>query len=326
MKKIFSVSVLICSFLLVSVSFAQDGLIPGFKLEANDLELHRLALPSTPFNKVGRKFAILGFESGSFEAWAYPLKLFRNFDLSFFIGSSTRPIHGKDIVRYISVTPEATTLTYTYQSFTVRAIYLTPINESGALILLDVDSMEPLTIVCGFLPVLQPMWPAGIGGQYAYWDNKLKAYIISESTGKNHGLVGSPAASGISYTPAHMLSDVPNEFRIEVRDPKFVAGKYIPIIIAGGKGKMDDVKEVYQRLSRDLETYYRKTAKYYRNLRLRTLQIETPNRELNLAFEWAKVTFDNLLVDNPVLGKGLVAGLGASGTSGRPGFGWFFGG
>lgn len=326
MKKIFFVSVLICSFLLVSVSFAQDGLIPGFKLKANDLELHRLAQPSTPFNKVGRKFAILGFESGSFEAWAYPLKLFRNFKFSFFVGSSTRPIHGKDIVSYISVTPEATTLTYTYQSFTVRAIYLTPINESGALILLDVDSMEPLTIVCGFLPVLQPMWPAGIGGQYAYWDNKLKAYIISESTGKNHGLVGSPAASGISYTPAHMLSDVPNEFRIKVRDPEFVAGKYIPIIIAGGKGKRDDVKEVYQRLSRDPETYYNRTAEHYHNLRLRTLQIQTPNRELNLAFEWAKVTFDNLLVDNPGLGKGLVAGLGASGTSGRPGFGWFFGG
>jgi len=31
-------------------------------------------------------------------------------------------------------------------------------------------------------------------------------------------------------------------------------------------------------------------------------------------------------VDNPLLGKGMVAGLGASGSSGRPGFGWFFGG
>ncbi|RKY56594.1 MAG: hypothetical protein DRP89_01080 [Candidatus Neomarinimicrobiota bacterium] len=314
------------NFLLLSWSLAQDGSIPAFKLGANDLELHRLAQSSTPFNKAGRKFAILGFESGSFEAWAYPLKLIRNFEFSFLVGSSTRLIHGKDIVRYISVTPEATILTYTYQSFTVRAIYITPFDERGALILLDVDSTEPLTIICGFLPILQPMWPAGIGGQYAYWDNKLKAYIISEPTGNNHGFVGSSAASGVSYTPAHMLSDAPNEFKIELKNPETVKYKYIPIILTGGKGKRDDVKKVYHRLSCDPETYYRKTAEHYRNLRLRTLRVETPNRELNLAFEWAKITFDNLVVDNPDLGKGLVAGLGASGTSGRPGFGWFFGG
>jgi glycogen debranching enzyme len=34
---------------------------------------------------------------------------------------------------------------------------------------------------------------------------------------------------------------------------------------------------------------------------------------------------DTLFVNNPDLGKGLVAGLGPSGTGGRPGFGWFFG-
>jgi glycogen debranching enzyme len=54
--------------------------------------------------------------------------------------------------------------------------------------------------------------------------------------------------------------------------------------------------------------------------------IITPEPEINLAYEWAKVAFDQLVVDNPDLGEGLVAGLGASGSSGRPGFGWFFGG
>ena len=58
-----------------------------FELEANDLLLHRTARPGTPFDKVGRRFAILGDESGSFEAWAYPLKLIRGFTFSFFIAS-----------------------------------------------------------------------------------------------------------------------------------------------------------------------------------------------------------------------------------------------
>jgi glycogen debranching enzyme len=309
-----------------SIIRAGDGLVPRFPLEACDIQLDRLAQPNTPFDKVGRKFAIFGVESGSFEAWSYPLKLFRKFDFSFLLGTSTQPIEAKDIARFISVTPAATTLTYAYQSFTVKAIYITGIEEPGAVILLEVDTTEPLTIICSFIPVLQPMWPAGIGGQYAYWDDNAKAYLISEPTRKNHTFVGSPAGEGISYTPAHMLSDVPNQFKIAVEKPETVRGKYIPIVMAGGKGKREDIRKVYERLAADPENLYRAAAEHYSNLRHKTLQVKTPNKKLDLAFEWAKVAYDNLIVDNPDLGKGLVAGLGPSGTGGRPGFGWFFGG
>jgi hypothetical protein len=301
-----------------TILHAQDGLILAFNLKPNDLTLHRTARPGNPFDKAGRKFAILGDESGSFEAWAYPLKLIRNFTFSFFLGSSTRPIPASDIVRYIDVSPEATTLTYTYQSFTVKATYITPVNEPGAIILLEIDSTEPLSIVCSFLPVLQPMWPAGLGGQYAFWDNNLNAYIISEPTGKNHGIIGSPAASGLSFTPAHMLSDAESEFKITIPNPETVKDKYIPVYLAGGQGKHADILKVYKKLQNNPADLYKKNQE--------TLQIKTPDKQLNLAFEWAKVAFDNLIVDNPLLGKGLVAGLGASGSSGRPGFGWFFGG
>jgi glycogen debranching enzyme len=326
MKKNTYVSAFIGIFLGFSPLNAQEGTIPAFELKFNPLTLARLARPGTPFDKVGRKFAVLADESGSFEAWAYPLKIFRNFMFSFIVGSSTRPIQGKDIVRYITVSPEATTLTFTYQSFTVTATFITPVTEPGGIILLQVDSTVPLTIICGFLPVLQPMWPAGLGGQFAYWDAKQKAYIISESRGQNHGFIGSPAAQGLSYTPAHMLSDVPNEFKIEISDPDLVREKFIPIYMAGGKGPRENVQKVYQRLQSDPEKYYRKNLAHYKNLRENTLRVKTPNKKLDLAFEWAKVAYDNLLVENPDLGKGLVAGLGASGTSSRPGFGWFFGG
>jgi hypothetical protein len=289
------------------------------------MTLERLAQPQTYFDKLGRKFAVLGFESGTFEAWAYPLKLVRNFELSFLIKNSTRPIAAKDIVRYVTVTPAATILTYTYQSFSVKAIFVAAIEDAGAVILLDVDSTESLTILAGFLPVLQPMWPAGIGGQYAYWDAELKAYLISEPTKKNNGYVGSPAARGISYTPAHMLSDTPNEFTVAIEKPEEIRGKFIPIILAGGKGKREDVRKVYERLASDPQAVYISALEHYKKLRQETLQARTPDKKLNLAFEWAKVAYDNLQVDNPDLGKGLVAGLGPSGTSGRPGFGWFFG-
>ncbi len=326
-------SLLIC-FVSTTTVFSQEkvdtksmpGIIPAFPIEQSRMSIRQLAQQFTPFDKVGRKFAILGYESGSFEAWAYPLKILRNFEFSFFLQNSTRPIKAADIVRYIDVSPAATTITYVYQSFTVRAIYITPVYEPGAIILLSVHSVVPLKIVCGFLPVLQPMWPAGIGGQYAYWDDNLKAYVISEPTGENNGIVGSPAATGISYTPAHMLSDYPNQFTIEIKDPESVKGQYIPIYLAGGKGKWKSVKAVYDSLSSNPKSFYEENVKHYDALEENTLQIETPNREVNLAFKWAKVAYDNLVVNNPDLGEGLVAGLGMSGTSGRPGFGWFFGG
>jgi len=312
---------------LISSSLtAGTALIPRFALEPSDLALSRPAQPGTYFDKAGPRFAIFGYESGSFEAWAYPLKLFRNCELSFFIGSSTQPILGKDIVRYIDVTPASTTLTYVFQTFTVRATYVTSVSAPGAVILLAVDATEPLTIVCSFLPVLQPMWPAGIGGQYAYWDDVVKAYLLSEPTRKNHGYLGSPAASGISYTPAHMLSDTPNQFKIVIEKPGEVRHSYIPIVMAGGRGKRDDVKAVYQKLVDNPEAVYREAVEHYRKLQEGTVSVTTPLPEFNLAFEWAKVAYDNLFVDNPDLGSGMVAGIGTSGTGGRPGFGWFFGG
>lgn len=312
--------------LLASGLSAQTGMIPRFALEPSDLTLSRPAQPGTYFDKAGRKFAILGYESGSFEAWAYPLKLFRNCELAFYIGSSTQPIFGKDIVRYIDVTPAATTLTFVFQTFTVRATYVTSVAEPGAVILLAVDATEPITIVCSFLPVLQPMWPAGIGGQYAYWDDTVKAYLLSEPTRKNHGYLGSPAASGISYTPAHMLSDTPNQFKIVIEKPAEAKSSYIPVVMAGGRGARDDVKRVYQRLAADPQAVYRAAVDHYRRLREGTVRVATPVPDFNLAFEWAKVAYDNLFVDNPDLGLGMVAGIGTSGTGGRPGFGWFFGG
>ncbi len=301
------------------------GAVPRFRMEPTDINLARSARPFTPFDKVGRRFALIGSESGTFEAWAWPLKILRGFDLSFLLGTSTTPVRGQDIVRSVSVDPAVTTLTFTFQSFTVKAHYVAAVDDPGAVILLEIDAAEPLTVVCSFIPVLQPMWPAGIGGQYASWDDEAKAYVISEPTRKNHGMVGSPAAAGISYTPAHMLSDSPNQFKIVIADPEAAAGVFIPVVVAGGKGRRDDVRAAYRKLAAEPEACYLRTADHYRLLRESTIRLSTPDRRLDLAFEWAKVSLDSLFADNPDLGLGLVAGLGPSGAGGRPGFGWFFG-
>lgn len=321
-----SVVVSIAMAMAAPAAGPQEGTVPAFAFEPCAIRLSRPARPGTYFDKVGRKFAVLGSEDGAFEAWAWPLKLFRDFRFSFLLGSSTVPVEGRDVACLIDVTPARTTVTFVHQAFTVRAHYVAAIDERGAVILLEVDASEPLSIVAGFLPALQLMWPAGLGGQYAAWDDALKAYVISESTQKNHGLIGSPAAKGISYTPAHMLSDVPNQFKIAVDEPESVKGRYIPIVMAGGKGSRDAVVAVYRKLATNPESICRAAERHYADLLASTLRVRTPDPDLDLAFAWAKIGYDNLVVDNPDLGRGLVAGFGPSGTGGRPGFGWFFGG
>ena len=325
--------VFICFF---TVSFAQikvkETTIPSFEIKQNDLELTRLAQPYQYFDKIGPRAGLMGYESGTFEMWVWPWKPLRNFELQFLLGTTTQPILGKDIVRTISVTPEVTTLTYTYESFTVKENILIPRDEPGAILLLDVHTTTPLAIIPGFIPVMQPMWPAGIGGQFSYWEDEMHGYVISEAQWRAVVFCGSPAGQQMAAPPAHMFGDNPLQFKIEVK-PGETDGKFIPIIITGAvpnstdwKMKMDSVKAIYTRLWQNAEKYYRENYDYYRNLRSSTMQIETPDKEINLAYEWGKVALDNLMIKNPRLGYGMVAGIGLSGGGARPGFAWYFGG
>ncbi len=319
-------SLLVIVFFLSLTVSAQSLLINKFPIKENDLTLTRAAQPNQYMDKIGSKAALLGTESGSFEMWIWPWKVLRNFELQFFVGTTTQPILAKDILRDIWVTPEATTITYVYESFTVKQIFLVPHNEQAAIILLEVNTTTPLTIVPGFIPVMQPQWPAGIGGQYSYWDNDAKAYVISESQRRAVFLCGSPIAIQMAAPPAHMFADNPIQFKIELK-PGEAKDKYIPIVIAGGVGiKRDSVNTLFKQYCKNAGKYYNNNYEYYKNLRQSTIQIVTPNEKLNKAFEFGKAALDNLMVTNPTLGRGLVAGYGLSGGGGRPGFAWYFGG
>ncbi len=325
MKQFKNITIL---YLLVTLTtIAQpSGLIPKFDLKPNNITLTRTAQPNQYMDKIGRKAALMGFENGSFEMWIWPWKVLRNFDIQFFVGTTTQPILSKDIVRDISVTPEATTITFVYESFTVKEIIFVTHDEQGAIILLDVHTNVPLTIVSGFIPVMQPQWPAGIGGQYSFWNDDEKAYVISESQRRAAFVCGSPAGEKMMTPPAHMFADSQIQFRISIQSGE-TENNFIPIVIAGGQGiSRDSVYSLYKNLYTNPQKYYEENYNFYQNLSSSTIKVNTPDEKLNLAFEWGKAALNNLMVENPNLGKGLVAGYGLSGGGGRPGFAWYFGG
>ena len=88
----------------------------------------------------------------------------------------------------------------------------------------------------------------------------------------------------------------------------------------------DTVFAVYDRLITNAASLYRAKRSWADSVLASTASVETPDPELNLALEWAKINLEEQRVCNPDLGCGFVAGWGLSGNGTRPGFGWFFGG
>ncbi|HEX8338807.1 MAG TPA: hypothetical protein VF621_18960, partial [Pyrinomonadaceae bacterium] len=232
---------------------------------------------------------------------------------------------GSDTAALIDVRPEATTITYSHAAFTVRQTVFAPLDEAGVCMLLDVDSALSVTVTARFRPRLKLMWPAGMMTGSLSWDEKQRAYFVYEETGRYAGMVGSPAARDVSVMPyQEEPRDVPAEFRMEVPASE-LKSNFIPVVIAGSVKGRDDARATYARLLGSARALYEKNVEHYRRLLAETTEVTTPDARVNEAFAWAKVGTDKGFVENPLLGRGLVAGFRTAGESERPGFAWFFG-
>lgn len=304
---------------------AQAPAVPRFSIEPSPLQIAGAARPGRYIGAAGRASAILGDEDGRFEAWSWPVKLLHDFRLSFKIPEYTDPIPGSAVARRTIVRPELTTVVYSHATFTVKEHLLVPLHEPGAIVLLEASSVTPLEIIASFQADLDLMWPAGLGGQYAFWDAGNHRFLLSESRQTYNALVGSPWATEGSSHPAHAAPDAPSVFHIPV-DTARARQEFIPIVLVGGALSRDSAEALYARLLAGATAYYRKRREHADSLREEMTSIRTPDPTLDGALEWAKVNLDDALVCNPDLGCGLVAGYGHSGRGRRPGFAWFFGG
>jgi glycogen debranching enzyme len=318
---VFCQAVILSSF--VGAQTAPE-LVEKFTIKKSGLELERRTQLGSFFDVVGRRSAVFGYENRSFEAWVYPLKIIDDFSLSFRLQGYPLDIHGPDVSVAINVRPEATTFTYSHAAFTVRQTIFAPIDEPGIVMLLDVDSVLPMTITGSFRPKLRLMWPAGLMTAYLGWDDSAHVYTIGEETNRFVGLIGSPVARDVSVMPyQEEPRDVPVRFVIDV-SPETAKSRFIPIIIAGSVEGRSKAKATYDKLLGSAQSLYENNVNYYSRLH-ESATVETPDERLNTAFAWAKVGVDKGIATNPFLGTGLVAGFRTSGDSERPGFAWFFG-
>lgn len=302
-----------------------DGLIPRFELPRSGLQLTRRTRPGEFFDVVGRRSAVFGYENRAAEAWVYPLKIFDDFRLSFQLEGYPLEIDGPEIAKSIIVRPEATVFTYAHAAFTVRQIVFAPIEEPAIVMLLDVETTLPMTVTASFRPRLRLMWPAGSMTAYLSWDERERLYYLTEETNCLVGIIGAPLAEDISVMPyQEEPRDLPNRFRMRIL-PDQARRFFVPIVVVGSTEGREFARATYRRVLGSIGPLYAKNVEHYARLQRDTLEVDTPDEDLNAAFVWAKVGIDKGIAENPLLGTGLVAGFRTSGESERPGFAWYFG-
>ena len=219
--------------------------------------------------------------------------------------------------------PESTTIVYTGDTFSVRETLFVPVHEAGAIISFEVETAEPLEIEAIFVRDFQLEWPAAIGGVAEDWDPNLRAFLFADESEKFHAMVGSPSGVKASeeystnYFSSHEDSILLGATK-KGNDTKF-------IVIAGGVEARAPLANLYHHLANDYAQLLQDSAAYYRDYLDRTISLRLPDSQLETAYDWARVSMLQGLVQNPFLGEGLVAGFNTSGDNDRPGFAWFFG-
>ncbi len=270
---------------------------------------------------VGTRAGLFGDEAGRFEGWVYPLKIFRDLHLTFHVEGRALP--AESLARTLTVHPESASILYAGDSFRVRETLEVPVHEAGAVILLEVETEQPLEIEVGFTGDFQLEWPAALGGTYINWDPKDRAFVLGEETRKYAAFIGSPTGGDahLSYQTNYSATDE-SSFRLGVT-PKGKETK--ALVIAASVNGVDDAAKSYQRLMSSYAEEIRSSADYYKGYLAQTVNLDLPDSALQQAYDWARISTIQGLVNNPYLGTGLVAGYRTSGTGQRPGFAWFFG-
>jgi glycogen debranching enzyme len=269
---------------------------------------------------VGPHAGLLGREDGSFEAWVYPLKLFRDFRLRFRLGDTVLP--GEAIPRMIVARPESSSVKYIYDSFTACATWLVPFDQRGAVVEIAVDSAEPVAVEASFTPDVAWMWPAAVGDAYSQWDGQLKAFRFSNDHHVFWAIAGSSAATPLSTTySANYSAEHSDEFSF---GPATKGHKVYRFAMAASFEGQKQADEAYAKLLADTSLLQQASA-YYAGYLDNTVQLELPDKALQRSYDWARISTVQGLVDEPFAGKGLVAGYNISSGSHRPGFSWYFG-
>lgn len=313
------------SLLLAAARHAAFALVVTSVLPASAQSLYT-ANPTSPLRYAaahGERALLGGNAAAGLEAWVYPLQILRGLKPSFAQAGSVAAVPGEQILRSIEYTPTSIVRTFVAEKFTIRETLFVPRATAGALLSYEIDSRQPVAVELSFVPVMDLMWPVGVGGQEFQWKADENAYEMHEPTNRFHAIFGSPDVlqhDDLINTNMPLASE--HTVRVLLR-----AGRSARFVIAGSTASAEEARAVYAKLRDAAPALEAEAVRKQQEWAAGTLHIETPDAEVNKALSWSQWALEQAWVCNPALGCGLVAGYGPSrGLARRPQYDWFFAG
>lgn len=272
----------------------------------------------------GERAIVEGYAGYGLEAWIYPFQVLRDCHVSL-VESAGALTPLVSLLTSTSVRPESVERVYTGQDFKLTEHWFVPRGQAGIIMSYRLTGSRRLRIQVAFEPVLDLMWPGGIGGQESAWDIKLNAFDIHETTDQFHAFIGSPQADGHS-DPTSYTEPWRGHRELSLTLPLSPGGEAATVqMTLTIRGKYDGTSE-YRKLLHDWQAAEAQTRADYEKRLARMVDLQTPDEMVNRAFKWGEIALEQAWVCNPYLGCGLVGGYGPSRDTRRPQYDWFFGG
>ncbi|HMF74379.1 MAG TPA: hypothetical protein VK604_01835, partial [Bryobacteraceae bacterium] len=234
----------------------------------------------------GHRSAILGYPKNGLEIWAWPFQILSGYRIGIRPQGAATEIDGDLLLRRIEYAPDAVTRIYIGPDFVVRERLFVPLDLSGAIITYTVEGRGHVDISFHFTPVLNLMWPASAGGQSTAWNEAVSGYVISGVPGGSTATISSPEIishdstenSAIRYGDALAFAIRPNTF----------AHVFIALNQAHDPGTLvNDPGTLVKQLAADETALEQQADAHYAGLVRDTLQIETPDEDVNRALTWS---------------------------------------
>jgi glycogen debranching enzyme len=312
--------------------------VPAFPFDNTGPRISAHAELLKPFTVAGERGVLLGQQDGTFEAWVLPVKLLSHLTIEADVEGYPVPIDVNQQAAEIEVRPDRTVLTYSHPAFTIRQIMFSPDNAvagTGPLVLFQFDCLHPTGFTFRFTPELRWMWPErNEGVPSPEWVPAKGAsggfYVLHTDYPDLAGALTIPGAEpGILAPYQERPQDHPLELKLDI-DPARDHNRLFPLLMAVGltpaHAETPALAASLAELNAGIAAAYQAHAASYRQLMAGMTTIETPDKALNDAFQWATVSIEQLKTKAQGTGEtALVAGYYASADSARPGFGWFFG-
>lgn len=287
---------------------------------AASLEISRPARSWEFLDATGQRSSILGKEGGSAEAYVYPLKLFADLRFSFEIEG--RVIPASAIARRVVSRPGSVSLVYTGDEFRVVETLLVPVQQAGGIIRLRIQTHSPLTVRFTLHPDFQLMWPASFGSAFGQWNQHEHLFVMG-ADGQHYAAV--LGGTDLSLDSADYATNYSSQSRVAF-SLGTVNGSATRILAFGGSMKSrEEAEQIEANLLQNAAATERDTDDFYEHYLGEMVSVTLPDRDLQTAYDWCRLSLVKGVVENPFLGKGLVAGYGPSKGTYRPGFAWFFG-